>query len=444
MALVQGTSGNDLIHREGDFNQPSAGMTEIFGVTVGDDILDGGDGDDAIYGAGGLDIVSGGNGNDTVSGSIAVGGDGNDTLYGVIMVGGRGDDFYPYFDPLLHTVQEFADGGTDTIRTAERVFVIPEWIENLTFLEYDSDDALNVTYTGNSLDNVITGGAGNDILDGGAGADTLDGGGGFKNRYYVDNIGDRIVDRYGGAVYSTVDYVLDQKLANLYLRGRAISGTGNEFANFIEGNERGNVLDGGAGVDVLRGGKGDDRYIVDNLLDQVLESSRAGSDTVQSSVSFTLGQNFENLTLTGSASSNATGNESANILIGNDGRNELSGGLGLDRLTGGSGADSFVFDTKPNSKTNFDKITDFSVADDTIKLKSSQFTALSASGTLSNKAFKDLGVEGAKVDATDRIIYNNESGNLRYDPDGSGKAEAVFFAHLDNTVLLSAADFLMV
>ena len=64
-----------------------------------------------------------------------------------------------------------------------------------------------------------------------------------------------------------------------------------------------NVLDGGAGADTLVGGTGNDTYVVDNAGDVVTEGAGAGTDTVQSSVTFTLGANVENLTLTGAGGS---------------------------------------------------------------------------------------------------------------------------------------------
>ncbi|TLP63093.1 calcium-binding protein [Pseudomonas mosselii] len=99
------------------------------------------------------------------------------------------------------------------------------------------------------------------------------------------------------------------------------------------------ILDGGLGADVLVGGKGNDTYIVDNANDQVIENADEGIDTVRSAVTWTLGANLENLTLTGSAAINGTGNAGDNVLIGNSAANILSGGAGNDTLDGGDGVD---------------------------------------------------------------------------------------------------------
>ena len=100
------------------------------------------------------------------------------------------------------------------------------------------------------------------------------------------------------------------------------------------------TLDGGIGADALTGGDGNEIYIVDNAGDVVTEALNEGTDTVQSSlVDHTLTANVENLTLTGSANINGTGNGDANTITGNSGNNTLDGGAGADTMIGGAGND---------------------------------------------------------------------------------------------------------
>jgi Ca2+-binding RTX toxin-like protein len=139
-------------------------------------------------------------------------------------------------------------------------------------------------------------------------------------------------------------------LENLTLTGAsAINGTGNASDNVLVGNTGNNTLtgaagndtlDGGAGTDTLVGGTGNDIYYVDATTDVVTEQANEGTDTVMSSVTWTLGANVENLTFTGTAAVNGTGNALDNVLTGNGGSNNLSGGVGNDTLDGGAGNDT--------------------------------------------------------------------------------------------------------
>ena len=108
-------------------------------------------------------------------------------------------------------------------------------------------------------------------------------------------------------------------------------------------------------------------------------------------------------------------------------------------LIGGAGKDAFTFDTKPGS-SNVDVIVDFNVADDTIRLNDTAFTKLKY-GQLSASTF----VVGEKaLDSSDRIIYNDKTGALSYDADGTGSTAAVKFAMIENLAKLTAADFLVI
>ena len=79
------------------------------------------------------------------------------------------------------------------------------------------------------------------------------------------------------------------------------------------------TLNGGFGIDNMQGGVGNDIYVVDNALDATIETVAVGggTDPVQSSVTRTLGANLENLTLTGAAAINGSGNTLANTIVGN-------------------------------------------------------------------------------------------------------------------------------
>ncbi|MCP9781546.1 hypothetical protein KBY61_12595, partial [Cyanobium sp. To12R1] len=168
-------------------------------------------------------------------------------------------------------------------------------------------------------DRIITRG-GDDTLDGGTGADNMRGGLG-NDTYIIDNLGDLVEEAASAGtdtVQSSITYTLGANVENLTLTGSGvINGTGNGLNNVLTGNGAANILNGGVGADTMRGGLGNDTYIIDNLGDLVEEAASAGTDTVQSSITYTLGANVENLTLTGSGVINGTGNGLNNVLTGN-------------------------------------------------------------------------------------------------------------------------------
>jgi Ca2+-binding RTX toxin-like protein len=286
--------------------------------------------DNVLIGNAMANALTGGAGNDTLNG-----GGGADTL-----VGGTGDDIY-VVDNIADLVTEVAGEGTDTVQSSV-TYTLGANVENLTLTGTGA-----VNGTGNALNNTLTGNSGNNILDGGVGADAMIGGSG-NDTYVVDNVGDVVTENVAGGtdtVQASVTYTLGANIENLTLTGTAsINGTGNTLNNTLTGNSGNNILDGGVGTDAMIGGTGDDTYVVDNIGDVVTEAASAGTDTVQSSITYVLGSNVENLTLTGTSAINATGNTLNNVLTGNTGNNILSGGTGADTMIGGAGNDTYVVD----------------------------------------------------------------------------------------------------
>jgi len=334
----------------------------LYGSEAGD-MLDGGQGDDVLMGMGGSDLLIGDDGNDLLDG-----GPGADR-----MAGGRGDDDYRV-DDAADTVVEHAGEGSDRI-SVPFGYVLPAHVEDLVLVGPDAIDgsgnALPNTLSGNDADNrllgldgndtldgrdghdsleggngndKLEGGNGNDVLDGGPGDDRMAGGNG-NDKYVLDSPGDSIDERAGEGIdevsSTLIRTVLATNVENLVLVGAAAAeGIGNELANTIRGNAAANLLDGGSGADTMAGGKGDDHYMVDHAGDLVIEEADEGTDSVTSLVSLVLPDHVENLTLAGSATLTARGNDLSNVLTGNIAANSLDGGAGNDTLDGREGADS--------------------------------------------------------------------------------------------------------
>jgi Ca2+-binding RTX toxin-like protein len=292
--------------------------------------------------------------------------------------------------------------------------------------------------------------------------------GGIGADVYVVDAGDVVVELEADAgfdqVNSAASYVLPDNVEGLVLTGAAaVNATGNALANILNGNSAANLLDGSAGADTMKGWAGDDSYVVDHAGDFIIEGLNSGLDSVASSVTYTLRNNLENLTLTGGNNLNGTGNGLANVLtgnaannfltggVGNDsldgaaGNDNLKGGLGHDVLTGGSGADNFFFAEAPGA-ANSDVITDFASGADRLRLDDAFFAAIDALGIFAlNDArfFAGAGATGGD-DASDRVVYDTGTGNLYYDSDGSGLGAAQLIAMLDGAPTLAAQNIVVV
>jgi Ca2+-binding RTX toxin-like protein len=249
------------------------------------------------------------------------------------------------------------------------------------------------------------------------------------------------------------------------------TGTQNTWDNAIAPHYvamTGNNTLSGAGKNIMLGGVGDDSYDVDDALDVIIEKANAGKDGVTSSISFTLPDNVENLTLKNGTSLlgfnqnlNGTGNTSANVLNGNNAKNTLTGfngndifsgakgddiligGLGKDKLIGGAGADTFKFDTVKDSgltPTTRDVITDFNHA---------QGDKIDLSGIDANTAVKGnnafLTVENGFTDVTFNLtnaLYFNKTNHILYGNNDTDAA-ADFSILLTGVTTLSTSDFIL-
>ncbi len=392
--------------------------------------------------------LRGNSGNDTLIGLA-----GNDSLSGGqgvdVLRGGPGDDTYTV-DHAADSVVELLDDGKDTVYSSVS-WTLGDNIERL----YLTGSAA-IAGTGNELANRLVGHsstAGN-MLAGRAGDDA----------YYVD-ANDVVVEWAGEGndiVYGSVSWTLGANLERLYLTGSAaVDGTGNDLANRLYGQAN-------SAINTLTGGAGNDIYYVGSN-DVIVELPGQGTDTAYGYGDYTLatGISVENLylnvttgqTLTGNDLSNKVvgngGNDTLNGLDGNDslngglgadvldggqGNDTLVGGLGNDSLTGGDGNDLFRFDTALDANSNRDSLLDFNVIDDAFQLENAIFTALTQTGTLAASSFV---IGAVALDANDYLIYDNTTGGLFYDPDGSGPGGAVQFAALSTNLALTNLDFVV-
>jgi serralysin len=407
--VVEGIDGGyDIAFTTGSL---SANVEEINFVGSGDftgsgwieaNIIRAAAGNDSLYGYLGADTLFGGAGNDYLDGDtefnpfqttselpanadLAI-----DTLYG-----GAGDDIYSIRE-TIDVIIEAVGEGNDTVRTALTSYVLPDNVERLLFTGIGVSNQFNGT--GNASDNLIRGGESADTLNGLGGNDTLIG---------------------------------------------------------LAGDDS---LTGRNGANTLIGGTGNDSYFI-GAADTVVENAGEGIDTVFGTTglsSYTLRANFENFTwqlaqgaasVTGNALDNViiagSGGSSASTVSGLDGNDTLSsgngsnifiGGNGNDLIHGGAGADQFRY---LGGEAGVDTITSFQSGVDKFALSRSYFTP---SATVD--FIQGFGLPPTTTNST--FLYDNTTGNIFYDDDGTGAFQAVLIANIGAGLTLSAADFIFV
>jgi Ca2+-binding RTX toxin-like protein len=464
--LVQGLAGNDWIF-----------------AGAGDDRLEGGAGADYLYGGSGFNTVYGGNGDDffwTATGNnLIFGGDGDDDLSVYFdedsVYGGAGNDVLSIDGPGSFAV---LDGGEGIDRFGVNGYLLPiqlnmsapvmtyNGLEIIGFEQgwvYGSQAgdrligaSLSDDFTGNAGDDLLSGRDGNDVLDGGAGDDTLEGGAGddllFTADYYdgAEGAGTDVIS--GGAGVDFLSIYLargDHGAQRIILSdsfefgsGSTATGieqfwvetgglddtiTGGDLADTIYAGDGANRLSGGqgadrivagAGQDLMFGGDGDDDLLAGHGDNQL--HGESGADYLASDKGLDL----------------LYGGEGDDTLFGGRSKDAIDGGAGADQLYGGRGHDFFDFVTAPLAGET-DTLWYFEIEKDLIRLSAAAFDALPL-GNLRDHSFV-LGKRA--LDHNDHILYDPDSGELRYDADGKGGAAAVLFLTLAYSDPLTADVF---
>jgi Ca2+-binding RTX toxin-like protein len=360
--------------------------------------------DDIIDGKGGVDKIDGGMGIDSVLFFDNINNFTVMTLAGITKVNGLSSaaSSYRYQVAILTNVEniQFADG----IRPLE-ASTISGTIMYGQYGVYHSE-----SIAGTSESDIIDGKGGIDQIDGGAGTDTVlffDNKSSFSiitvaGITKINGLSSAASDyRYQEAILTNVESIqfLDGIVSLLPVDTTNLTLTGTALAEKLTGILGNDTLTGLGGNDTLLGAAGNDSLL---------------------------------------------GGLGKDVLNGGGGNDTLDGGAGSDVLTGGIGHDIF----RLANAYGVDKITDFSVPNDTIQLENAVFESLQTTGTLSADMFRAGAGIIVAADANDYLIYNTTTGELYYDDDASGMdAVAVKIAILGTTTIhpaLTAADFAVI
>lgn len=209
-------------------------------------------------------------------------------------------------------------------------------------------------------------------------------------------------------------------------------GDGNDtLVGGVEGND---ILYGGDGNDTLLGGTEGDDTLYGGNGDDYLEGSTEGNDTSHGN------QGNDTLVGTNQGNNNLYGGNGNDILVGgNEGSDILVGSFGSDTLTGSGGENTFDF---YSPYLGIDTITDFVVANDTITVSASGFGSGPTPGAAITPDQFVIGL--AASDASNRFIYNPNSGGLFFDTDGVGTTRQVRFASLSTGLTMTSDDIFII
>ncbi|QLE44366.1 calcium-binding protein [Nostoc sp. C052] len=458
--LLSGGDGNDSLDISGHIT-----LLDYFLTSSGNNTLNGGAGDDTLRAniSTGNNLLSGGNGNDSFYLSPTYDFAPSDLVTQTVD-GGEGDD-------LLSVDYTLATEGIVT--TFNATTNIREVTAGTYRVSYKNIERLNISGTAyndnivgsNGNDTLSTGDGGNDTINGGQGEDVLsvdysNSPGGIRTTFNAtSNI---------GVITAGTNRVSYKNIERLN-----ISGT--DADDLIVGNSGDDTLSGGtSGNDTIDGGEGDDILFADYSYSNTVRGIRTtfnpttnnGEITERTNrVSY---KNIERLNISGTIDNDnivgSNGNDTLfggyggndtiiggvgnDILIGGYGNNALTGGAGNDTLTGGGGNDSlyggtgtdtFVFN---NYNGGVNSLYDFNATNELIQVSAAGF----GGGLLPGSVLASQFVIGTSATTSNqRFIYNNATGGLFFDQDGSASGfTQVKFAQLSTGLSLTNNNFVVV
>ncbi len=443
------------------------------------------DNDDIVYGYGGNDILNGGLGNDQL-----IGGTGNDLLIGGegadFLSGGSGSDTADYrgniADVFVSLKHRFGDGrGFGGTAEGDHLVGIENVIGGDGSDDLRGDDNANVLTGGEGEDYLrgydgndqLFGGEDSDWIFGGAGADHIDGGQDTDRAFYSESNAAVIIDlglfqASGGHAEGDTLQAVEEVSGSLYNDQL----TGDAQENSFSGNDGNDQLRGLAGDDGLWGGDGNDT--LEGGLDEDYLHGGEGNDTASYehaakaiaialeglhirfgesigdqlfSIERLMGSEFNDVLGGSSGNNRLTGRGGADVLyaeagnddlFGDQGADFLWGGEGSDDLTGGGGADTFFF---LDLTELGDTIEDFGTGNDVLQFDGDAFGGL-ADGPLDPSLFL-ANQSGNANNASQRFIYETDTGILRYDANGSQGGGVSIVATLTGAPVITAADIVI-
>ncbi|WP_267871015.1 calcium-binding protein [Nostoc sp. XA010] len=386
------------------------------------------------------DNIVGNNGNDTLD----PGRGGNDTVDG-----GTGDD-------LLKFLTYASEGITSTFNATTNTGSITAGTSGVS---YKNIERLDITDT--SYDDLIVGSNGNDTIStSGNGNDTIDGGSGDDLLSYTPNSSEGITSAFDvttntGLITTGSDRISYKNIERLQIAGtngndNIVGSNGKDTIignyTFYVGYRELSSVEVIRGNDTIDGGEGDDLLIVNNSGDSEGKGITSTFNDIANTGSITAGtnqvsyKNIELLEITGTQYDDfIVGGNRNDTLNGGDGNDTLIGGNGNDSLIGGSGTDTFAFNS---FNEGIDGIYDFNATDELIQVSAAGFGGGLSIGSLQTSQFS---IGASATTSTERFIYNDVTGGLFFDQDGSAIAfTQVQFGQLSSGLSLTKNNFVVV